>query len=51
MAEQEDMGDNTQEETPNRTNARQRTMGDLWRPVIREDYFTVWAPILDFNNF
>ena len=51
MAEQEDMGDNTQEETPNRTNARQRTMEDLWRPVIREDYFTMWAPIVDANNF
>ena len=28
MAEQEDIGDNTQEATPNRTNARQRTMED-----------------------
>ena len=51
MAEQEDMGDNTQEATQNRTNARQRTMEDLWRPVIREDYFVMGAPSVDANNF
>ena len=26
-------------------------MEDLWRPVIREDYFAVGAPIVDANNF
>ena len=51
MAEQEDMGDNTQEATPNKTNARQRTMENLWRPVIREDYSTVGALVVDANNF
>ena len=45
MVEQEDMGDNTQEATLNKTNARQRTMEDLWKPVIREDYFDVGEPI------
>ena len=45
------MDDNTQEATPNRTNARQRTMEDLWRLVIREDYSSVGAPIVDANNF
>ena len=46
MVEQEDMGDNTQEVTPNRTNARRRTMEVLWRPVIREDYSAMGAPIV-----
>ena len=45
------MGDNTQEATLNRPNARQRTMEDLWRLVIREDYFAVGAPIVDANKF
>ena len=45
------MGDNTQEATPNRTNARQRTMEDLWRPVIREDYSAMGALIVDATNF
>ena len=51
MAKQEDMGDNTQEATPNRTNARQRAMEDLWRLVIREYYFVVGALVVDANNF
>ena len=51
MVEQEDMGDNTQEETLNRTIARQRTMEDLWRPVIREDYSTMGALVVDAKNF
>ena len=51
MAEQEDMRDSTQEATPNRLNARQRTMKDLWRPVIREDYSAVGALVVDANNF
>ena len=50
MVEQEDMGDNSQEATLNRPNARQRTMEDLWRPVIREDYSAMGAPIVDANN-
>ena len=51
VAKQEGMRDNTQEATPNRPNARQRTMEDLWRPVIREDYFAVGALVVDANNF
>ena len=51
ITEQENMGDNIQEAAPNRTNARQRTMEDLWRLVISEDYFIVGAPIVDANNF
>ena len=45
VVKQEDMEDNTQEATLNRTNARQRTMEDLWRPVIREDY-SAWGHLL-----
>ena len=51
ITEQEDMGDNTQEATLNRPNASQRTMEDLWRPVIREDYSAMGAPVVDANNF
>ena len=51
MVEQEEVGDNTHEATLNRTNARQRTMEYLWRPVIREDYSAVGAPVVDANNF
>ena len=51
MVEREDIADNTQEATSNRTNARQRTMEDPWRPVIREDYSAMGAPVVDANNF
>ena len=51
MAEQEDMGDNNEEATPNRTNARQRTMEDLWRLVIKEYYSAMGALVVDANNF
>ena len=45
------MGDNTQEATPNKTNARQRTMEDVGRLVIREDCSAVGALVVDANNF
>ena len=51
MAEQEDMGDNTQEVTPNRPNVRQRIMENLWRPMIKEDYFAMGEHVVDANNF
>ena len=51
MAKLEDMGDKSQEATLNRTNARKRTMEDLWRPLIREYYSVVGAPIVEANNF
>ena len=30
---------------------RQRTMEDLWRPVIRDEYSTVRQPAIEANNF
>ena len=30
---------------------RQRTMKDLWRPFIREEYSTVRQPPIEANNF
>ena len=29
----------------------QRTMEDFWKPVIRDDYFTVRQPAIEGNNF
>ena len=29
----------------------QRTMEDLWRPVIRDDYFAVRQLVIEANNF
>ena len=35
----------------NRPQQRQRTMEDLWRPVIREEYSFMRQPPIEANNF
>ena len=51
MAEQEDANQNIPVVDPNKPQHRQRTLEDLWRPVIREEYSVMRQPPIEVNNF
>ena len=50
MAEQREMNQNVPVVAPDKPQ-RQRTMEDLWRPIIREEYSIVRLPVIEADNF
>ena len=51
MAEQRNENQNIPIAVVEGPQQRQRTMEDLWRPVIKEEYSVVRQPPIEANNF
>ena len=51
MTEQEETGQNVPTETIAKRPQRQKTIEDLWRPIIKNESSTVRKPTIQANNF